>query len=295
MRRHLSLLLVACGLAPVAALAENYAISAPIYSETRERLVGLALSSSQALVWDSVAGEYVLLRQGGSLASGRINSILRDRIVVDRPMGRLVFELETPTTANTVVQSIVPPTHATSPAVHGTQTAMPAVAPTAPVSTPAPAATPPPFGDAAAASPYPGMAQDPAPVSTSLATPAPSPFSGSGPSAVASPPPAFGETEKRIDGQVFRQQLEDFNAIASFVTVTPVEGGGYRLTLVKRGGYLERLGLRDGDVVKKIDGRAINSADDASRAYSWLRATDHFSVDVVREGVLVTLRYRLVG
>jgi hypothetical protein len=41
----------------------------------------------------------------------------------------------------------------------------------------------------------------------------------------------------------------------------------------------------------RVDGRAINGVDDASAAYAWLRVTDRFTVDVVRDGRPLTLRY----
>jgi hypothetical protein len=44
-------------------------------------------------------------------------------------------------------------------------------------------------------------------------------------------------------------------------------------------------------VIVRLDGRPINRVEDASAAYAWLRIADHFSVDVLRNGRPVQLRY----
>lgn len=45
------------------------------------------------------------------------------------------------------------------------------------------------------------------------------------------------------------------------------------------------------DVVLRIDGRPINGVEDASAVSAWVRITDKFTVEVVRDGRPVHLRY----
>ena len=85
--------------------------------------------------------------------------------------------------------------------------------------------------------------------------------------------------------------LGDFAALSQDVQVTQAA----RRRLPPRG-RAPRLLLRahrpaPNDVVLRVDGRPINGVDDASAAYAWLRVTDRFSVDVVRDGRPLTLRY----
>jgi type II secretory pathway component PulC len=70
---------------------------------------------------------------------------------------------------------------------------------------------------------------------------------------------------------------------------------GYQLAAIRPGGFLESLGLRSGDVVLSVDGRPIRNPDDAARAYAWLRVADRFTVDVLRGGERVRLRYQLAA
>ena len=67
--------------------------------------------------------------------------------------------------------------------------------------------------------------------------------------------------------------------------------GGFRLAAVRPGSFFERIGLRPNDVVLRVDGRPINGVEDASAAYAWLRVTNQFAVEILRDGRPVTLRY----
>ena len=91
------------------------------------------------------------------------------------------------------------------------------------------------------------------------------------------------------------QQLGDIELLSAQVAVAPERGGGYRVAALRPGSFLESLGLRPGDVIRRIDGRPINTPDDAARAGAWLRVADHFTVDVLRDGAPVQLRFEIEG
>jgi S1-C subfamily serine protease len=75
------------------------------------------------------------------------------------------------------------------------------------------------------------------------------------------------------------------------VQVEAQPSGGFRLASVRSGSFVERLGLRANDVVLRVDGRPINGLDDASAAYAWLRVTNRFTVDLVRDGRPLRLHF----
>jgi general secretion pathway protein C len=75
------------------------------------------------------------------------------------------------------------------------------------------------------------------------------------------------------------------------VQVTAQPQGGFRLSQLQPASFFARVGLRNDDVVLRVDGRPINGVDDAAAAYAWLRVTNHFSVDVIRGGRPLTLHY----
>jgi S1-C subfamily serine protease len=87
------------------------------------------------------------------------------------------------------------------------------------------------------------------------------------------------------------RELGDFAALSQDVQVATQPEGGFRLAQLRAGSFFERIGLRTNDVVLRVDGRPINGVEDASAAYAWLRVTNKFTIDVLRDGRPLTLRY----
>jgi len=118
------------------------------------------------------------------------------------------------------------------------------------------------------------------------------------PSVPATPPVAAAVTPARkpvtamlLPRAELDRALGDFAALSQDVQVAQQPEGGFRLAAVRPGSFFERMGLRVNDVVMRVDGRTINGVDDASAAYAWLRVADRFTVELVREGRPLTLRY----
>lgn len=177
-----------------------------------------------------------------------------------------------------------------SPAPAGAPAAAPAVVPAAPAAPSVPAA---------AAAP-----SQPAPVNAPAAAP-PAGATPGGEAAAASP--VSWVWAVAISRGTFNSYLANFEALAEQVTIEPVTGGGYRLASLRPGSILEMLGLRAGDVVLRVDGRPINTLEDAARAHAWLRVagqgqgpgtsppSSEFVIDALRAGMPVRLRLRLVS
>src|SRR4051812_24136135 len=107
MRRTLLASLLAFGLpllanadeaAPVAvasSAAAPAATAAPAAARPA-RLVGVILSSAQALIWDEERGEYVIHRVGEDAFGGRLVELDADHVVIERGEAREVMELSAP-------------------------------------------------------------------------------------------------------------------------------------------------------------------------------------------------------
>jgi PDZ domain len=172
----------------------------------------------------------------------------------------------------------------------------------APVAAPVVAAAPAP-APAVEAAPAPALAAQ-APLSPYPAAPEPAAAPAALPSLPAAPAtpapaahapatPADEDSALLIPRAEINEQLGNFEHLGQQATLAPNAGGGYRLTSLRPGSYLESLGLRAGDIVTRIDGRAINNPDDAARAYAWLRVTDHFTIDLLRDGRPVQLKFQV--
>jgi general secretion pathway protein C len=88
--------------------------------------------------------------------------------------------------------------------------------------------------------------------------------------------------------------LADFAQLSEEVSVQKVDGGGWRLVRVKDGCVLRKLGLRDGDVVRRVSDLPINTFDDAASVYARIRTWDHLTLAVEREGRPVTIVVRII-
>jgi type II secretory pathway component PulC len=363
MRRTLLASLLAFGLPLLANADETVApvepapvpVAAPAVRPAH--LVGVILSSAQALLWDDERGEYVLHRVGDDAFGGRLVELDADHVVIERGEAREVMELSAPpqmrvagkrqpkrlpamfisaapereavaavapapvaapafvaAPAPVVAPALVAPPTSTeialapapvvAPALAPAPTAVPALAPAptaVPALAPAPTAVPvlapaptavPAAAPAGALPPVPVVAPPLPPSATGTVA---TPVTPSAP-ATAAVAPAVTADRRPVAAMLIPRadldrELGDFASLSQDVQVSQQPEGGFRLAAVRSGSFFERIGLRANDVVVRVDGRTIKGIDDASAAYAWLRVTNKFSVEVLREGRPLTLRY----
>gem|GEM_PF-3351343 len=322
-----------------------------------EALVGVVLSTQQALVWDAVRHEYTVRRVGDSFAGGKITELGADHAVIERDgtttqielsappterlfrrarrMAPMIIGLGTPLGAEAAVATAALPVAAVPlaappvavPAVVPAPVAVPMAtaassplpsavmaAPVAPVLPPAPEA-PAPVAATSVAAPLvaaPPVAAPPvaaSPVAASpvaappvAAPPVPAPVASPEPTAEAAPAIApvaavpvavAAPVTVSIPRDVFDRELGDFETLATQVQLTRAPKGGYRLDSLAEGCFLERIGLKAGDTVRRVDGRVINGPSDASAAYAWLHIADQFTLDIERGGQPLRLHYSI--
>ena len=322
------------------------------------RVVGLTLSSTQAVLLDEETGEYRIVRIGDEVNGGRVVAIGAEDVVLvhggtkellslaadSRPRPKtlepMVISMKPMNVVPPVAVAAAPVAPVTAPAVSAPVVAVAPAVLAPPVSTPtvsvptatatasvsgAPPviATGPVNATATAASPAP-VAASAAPATTSttlIATPGapeqtlppgapkivfvqpliPPPEQAAAPVAVPAAivaPPALMPEQAPSTMAVPRVELDrglgDFRALDASVALE-IAAGGFRVADLRAGSFLERMGLRRGDVIQRVDGRALRSAEDASAAYNWVRVTDHFAVDLVRNGRPITLRFQITA
>ncbi len=85
---------------PSAGRADEPAPEAP-----RAHLVGVILSTAQALLWDEERSEYFLARVGEELRGGRIVELDADHIVLQKGEARELVEMSAPPTMRVAVSS----------------------------------------------------------------------------------------------------------------------------------------------------------------------------------------------
>jgi len=93
-----------------------------------------------------------------------------------------------------------------------------------------------------------------------------------------------------------QNSLKDINKLMSEVRIRPHfkdgESDGLSVSRIKGGSVFSKLGLRNGDIVQKINGEPINSPDEVLALYEKLKSGSRVSLEVTRKGEPKTMNYR---
>jgi general secretion pathway protein C len=91
---------------------------------------------------------------------------------------------------------------------------------------------------------------------------------------------------------VIDQAIQDVGKLATEIRIQPSENG-LALSNIKPNSIFRRMGLRNGDVLKSVDGQQIRSVDDALRLYESLKSSDNVTVELQRRGSNRTINYNI--
>jgi general secretion pathway protein C len=112
--------------------------------------------------------------------------------------------------------------------------------------------------------------------------------------------PASGATRAQritLKRSLIEDAIQDITKLMTQVKITPhMEDGapsGLALSNIQPNSIFRRMGLRNGDVLKGVDGQEIQSVDDALRLYDNLKTADTVMVDLKRRGREKSIEYRV--
>ncbi len=92
-------------------------------------------------------------------------------------------------------------------------------------------------------------------------------------------------TLSRSEIQPFLNDANSLLQMAQFMPYSrPGEMSGFQVNRIRQDSMLHKLGLKNGDVLTRIDGRAIAGPTELLQAYSSLGQSTLVTVDVIREG-----------
>jgi general secretion pathway protein C len=93
-----------------------------------------------------------------------------------------------------------------------------------------------------------------------------------------------------------QSSLKDINELMSQVRIRPHfkdgQSDGLSVSRIKGGSIFSKLGLRNGDIVQKINDEPINSPDEVLALYEKLKSGSRVSLEVTRKGEPKTMNYR---
>jgi hypothetical protein len=113
------------------------------------------------------------------------------------------------------------------------------------------------------------------------------------PGAAPPRPRAKDDQVKDLSRRELDWALSDFAALSKQIRIERASGGGVRIVDLERGSFVDKLGLKRGDVVKRVAGHSIDTVDEAAAAYAALESARDVVVELERRGAPLRLRYRL--
>jgi general secretion pathway protein C len=106
-----------------------------------------------------------------------------------------------------------------------------------------------------------------------------------------------GPEEYEIDRGMLDEQLQDLNKLSGQARVIPHykdgRSDGFKLVGIRPGSLYSYIGIRSGDVLKRVNGEELNNPGKALALFEKLRSTSNLSVDVERRGANVTMTYNI--
>jgi type II secretion system protein C len=121
---------------------------------------------------------------------------------------------------------------------------------------------------------------------------------------VGPPPPAAGQVVKKLSANRFLVNREDVSTsvgnINQFMTQARIKPNfvagrpsGFSVSEIQGGSLMEKLGLQNNDVVRKVNGQALDKPEDVFQAYSQLQRDANIELEIERGGKREILRYEI--
>lgn len=98
-----------------------------------------------------------------------------------------------------------------------------------------------------------------------------------------------------IDQKAFQSVLTQPRQLLEDAKLVPNrdEHGGFVLREVRKNGIYDNLGMKDGDVILRINEFNISHPEDALKAFTALRGMDSLKLDMIRDGNRMTVDYHI--
>lgn len=112
-----------------------------------------------------------------------------------------------------------------------------------------------------------------------------------------SPVESLGRNRWEIPARVAEDARGNIGDILKQALAVPyLEGGettGFQLRMVRRNSLIAQLGLKRGDILRKVNGLPLNSPEKALQIFGQLRQAKHISIDLERGGKTMTFAYEI--
>jgi len=103
------------------------------------------------------------------------------------------------------------------------------------------------------------------------------------------------ENNYEISREELDKQLSDLNSIATQARIVPSfkngVANGFKLFSIRPGSIYQKIGIQNGDVIRKLNGYEINSPDKALEVYGKLKESSKIEIELERRGQHIQKSY----
>ncbi len=106
-----------------------------------------------------------------------------------------------------------------------------------------------------------------------------------------------GENQWVINQEAVLNALDDMGSVLTAARMTPVvrDGAieGFLVTEIKPRGIMDAIGLKNGDILKRVNGYEMTSPERAVQVLTALKGQTSFEIDIVRGGQNLSFHYEV--
>lgn len=107
-----------------------------------------------------------------------------------------------------------------------------------------------------------------------------------------------GDNKFQVDKSVIDEALSNVDSLSGMVRPVPHKDAsgaidGFRLSAIRKGSLLEKLGIKNGDIVHGVNGQPLTSVEGALSLTQTLRSERSFNFDITRRGNRQALEYEV--
>lgn len=107
----------------------------------------------------------------------------------------------------------------------------------------------------------------------------------------------IGASTYVVSKEDLEESIKDLNRFLTQARITPYfksgKPAGFRISHIAKSGVFERLGFRNGDIIKGVNGEAITSPEQVFNLYNQLTSEGQISIEVERAGRIITHTYQI--
>ena len=105
------------------------------------------------------------------------------------------------------------------------------------------------------------------------------------------------KVSKQLNRNHLQKQMRNFSTLLSQARVTPhftnKKPDGFTISEIVKGSLYEEIGLQNGDVIHKVNGESVTSAEQAMRMYRELQSATFIDVEINRGGSIQQINYAI--